>query len=84
MAQDQSNSRAIAASIITSLVRGQGSLTNLLDRQRQQDDYSFMQELCFGTCRQYYLLLGLFSALVKKPLKSRDLDLQSLVLVGLY
>jgi len=78
------NTRAIAANVITKLVQGQGSLTNHLSQQRERDDYSFLQELCFGTCRHYYLLLGVFNSLVKKPFKAKDLDLQSLVLVGLY
>lgn len=84
MARDLSNTRAISAAIITSLIQGQGSLTNHLDQYRHLDDYSFLQELCFGTCRQYFLLRGLFTALVNKPLKTKDLDLQSLILVGLY
>ncbi len=82
--KNANNTRAIAADIITSLVQGQGSLTNHLSQQRERDDYSFLQELCFGTCRHYYLLLGVFNILVKKPFKAKDLDLQNLVLVGLY
>jgi len=78
------NPRAIAAGIIKSLTRDKGSLTNLLDGHREHSEFSYLQELCFGTCRHYPRLLGLLGLLLSKPIKNKDRDLQCLLLVGLY
>ncbi len=78
------NVRAIAAGVINSLIQDKGSLTNLLAQHHSHPDYSYLQELCFGTCRQYFLLEALLDQLLNKPIKSKDNDLRCLLLVGLY
>lgn len=80
----QENVRAIAARIICSLSGDKGSLTNLLAEHLDHPDYSYLQELCFGTCRHYFLLQGLLKQLLNKPIKPKDDDLRCLLLIGLY
>ena len=43
-----------------------------------------MQNLCFGTLRWYYRLDKILSHLLEKPLKTKDLDIRVLTLLGLY
>lgn len=78
------NSRALAATIISNLIAGKGSLTSALNHYSSHPDYSLLQELCYGTCRQYPLLQALLQSLMDKPLRAKDQDLQTLLLVGLY
>ncbi|MEJ2344843.1 MAG: 16S rRNA (cytosine(967)-C(5))-methyltransferase RsmB [Gammaproteobacteria bacterium] len=47
-------------------------------------DRALTQELCYGVLRWHPQLQALAGALLRKPLKRRDLDVQCLVLVGLY
>ena len=64
------------------------SLTEVLDQQlnklESERDRSFCSELCFGFSRYYFVLLESLKKLVKKPLKSRDKDVQIIILLGLY
>lgn len=78
------NVRVIAVGIINSLVRDKGSLTNLLAAHQNHPEYSFLQELCFGTCRHYHQLRAILSQLLNKPIKPKDRDLECLLLLGLY
>ena len=79
-----SNSRAIAAKILGSLLKKQGSLSNQLDPFRDEAEFQFIQELCFGTCRWFHQLDFLLQELLSKPLKSKDRDVRALMLIGLY
>lgn len=79
-----SNSRAIAAKILGSLLKEQGSLSNQLDPFRDEAEFQFIQELCFGTCRWFHQLDFLLRELLSKPLKSKDRDVRALLLIGLY
>ena len=47
-------------------------------------DRALLQQICFGTLRQYFRLQGILSQALKKPLKARDGDLQALMLCGLH
>ena len=76
--------RAIAAKILTSLQRGSGSLTGHLAKNSDQPDYALLQETTYGACRWFYALEFLLNELVSKPLKPKDLDLKSLLIIGFY
>ncbi len=77
--------RAIAAKVLNTLQSGtSGSLGNLLDDYRDREDFSLIQELCFGTCRWFPALEFLLHKLLSKPLKAKDGDVRWLLLVGLY
>ena len=78
------NSRAIAAKILGSLLKEQGSLSNQLDPFRDEAEFQFIQELCFGTCRWFHQLDFLLQDLLSKPLKSKDREVRALLLIGLY
>jgi 16S rRNA (cytosine967-C5)-methyltransferase len=78
------NVRAVAARIINSLSQGKGSLTGHIAAHQDHADYSYLRELCFGTCRQYFLLEGILRQLAQKPIKAKDNDLRCLLLIGLY
>ena len=81
---EPSNVRAVAASIIVQLIEQKGSLTSGLQPFKSRDDYSLLQEICFGTCRYFYSLQFVLEQLVAKPLRSKDKDVKCLLLVGLY
>lgn len=78
------SSRVAATQILTRLMTDQGSLTGLLEEYRQIDDYQFLQELCFGSCRWFRLLEYFLDQLLTKPIRRKDLDLRALLLIGLY
>ena len=64
------------------------SLSELLEKQLQSlesdRDRAFCSELCFGFSRYYFVLHNSLKTLIKKPLKSRDRDVQIIMLLGLY
>ena len=78
------NVRAIAAQIITNLTRQRGSLSTQLTDFSNHPEISLLQEICFGTCRWYLSLEFLLYKLVAKPIKEKDEDVKSLILIGLY
>lgn len=78
------NSRAIAASIITKVIKNQCSLDHLLDELKEHKDTSFIKELCFGTLRWYHQLNKIAELLLNKPLPAKYFDIHCLLLVGLY
>ena len=78
------NVRSISAQIITNLTRQRGSLSNQLADFSNHPEISLLQEICFGTCRWYLSLEFLLHKLVAKPIKEKDQEVKSLILVGLY
>lgn len=47
-------------------------------------ELSFLKELCYGTCRYFQKLDGILAQLLRKPFKTKDRILHSLMLVGAY
>lgn len=47
-------------------------------------DSAFTKALCFGVCRWYPWLENVLQQLLKKPLKAKDVDIDLLLLAGLY
>ncbi|MDD9891445.1 MAG: 16S rRNA (cytosine(967)-C(5))-methyltransferase RsmB [Gammaproteobacteria bacterium] len=78
------NLRAVAASIIASLLNGNGSLSSHLSHHKSSSDYSLLQEICFGSCRWFHELSFFTDALLEKPLKQKDMEIRCLLIVGLY
>jgi len=79
--------RAAAAQVLAKILQGQGSLSSLLpaiQHQVAEQDRALLQELCFGTCRYYPQLNAYVECLVDKPLRTKDNDIQALLLLGLY
>lgn len=81
------NARALAALAVAEVV-GQGrSLSAVLPAvldQAPARDRALVQELAYGTLRWYPRLEAMLAALLQKPLKDKDRDLQALLLAGLY
>ncbi|NOT10667.1 MAG: 16S rRNA (cytosine(967)-C(5))-methyltransferase RsmB [Methylococcaceae bacterium] len=89
------NTRLVAARVVTRVVQQGDSLTAALDsvfhrtvadtktgKTWESNDKAFIQALCYGVCRQYHRLDSIVTVLVSKPIK--DLEVKSLLLVGLY
>ncbi|MEX2366878.1 MAG: 16S rRNA (cytosine(967)-C(5))-methyltransferase RsmB [Pseudohongiellaceae bacterium] len=78
-----SNVRLQAARVLTNILQNQGSLSVLQTRATGNDN-ALLQELCYGVCRHYHELSPVLASLLKSPLKKKDLDIQCLLLLGLY
>ena len=82
------NLRAIAAKAICRVVdNGQtldAAMAEYLPAVERRDDRGFVKELCFGTLRWFDQLEFFLDRYLSKPLKPRDSDIRTLVLIGLY
>ena len=85
------NVRAIATLVLADIVIHGRSLDNALTNIIEQNsafedkrDRGLVQEIAYGCMRWYYLLDSLVNELLEKPLKSKDQDINLLLLVGLY
>ncbi|OPX55709.1 16S rRNA (cytosine967-C5)-methyltransferase [Oceanospirillum multiglobuliferum] len=81
------NVRVAAVKALLPVVNQQESLSGTLPDQLDQvadQDRGLLQELCFGTLRWLTRLEGLRNQLITKPFKSKDRDIDLLLLVGLY
>lgn len=79
------SSRAIAAQILVSVLKDHKSLSQaLLQIPPNHPDASFIQELCYGVLRWYWQLEKIIKLQLSKPLKTQDIDIQALMLLGLY
>lgn len=80
------DTRAAAALAIAGVLEG-GSLNQLLPTALEtvaERDRALLQQLCYGTLRYYPRLQPQLQQLMSKPLKSRDRDIEALLLLGLY
>ena len=82
------NPRAVAARILDQVCFQGRSLTQVLSQtlENLQDKTQnpLIQEICYGVLRDYPRLSAITEGLLKKPFKTKDGDVQSLLLVGLY
>ena len=79
--------RAAAAQVISQILASKGSLSSLLpaiSTKITDNDRALLQELCFGTCRYFPQLQAYTECLLDKPLRTKDADVQALLLLGLY
>jgi len=80
-------SRKAALNILLSVLRDDGhSLSSLshLTENLEPRDAAFARMLSFGVLRFYQQLQALLKPFIKKPLKSKDLDVQLVMLMALY
>lgn len=78
--------RAQLALVLREVLEGR-SLNDALRRGQEKvapRDRALLAELAYGVCRQYFSLEALAGMLLRQPLKDRDLDIQALLLGGLY
>lgn len=76
--------RAAAAKALVPVITGKGSLATLDDHQVVARDRALFKAMCFGVCRTLPRLEALAAQLLEKPFKSRDADIQALLLLGAY
>lgn len=79
--------RAAANQVITQILQHQGSLSSILpaiSSKVAEADRPLLQELCFGVCRYHPQLNAIIGLLLDKPLRTKDTDIQALLLLGLY
>lgn len=82
-----SNVRSTAARAIAQVVNGEGSFASLIPKAEKKvnpQDLPLLKELCFGTLRWYHQLQAILNRLLEKPLRAKDRDIESLLLLGLY
>ncbi len=82
----QSSVRLAAAKVVTQVLNGE-SLNKTLPQQQEllsSRDQALLAELSYGTLRYYFKLEAWLKFLLEKPLKSKEKELHSLILVGLY
>lgn len=84
----RTNARQMALLICQQVIQQGLSLSRQLEyhlsKLSSDRDRSFCSELSFGVCRYYYVLNAELKTLLKKPLKSRDSDVKTILLLGLY
>lgn len=81
------NIRAQAAQVLAPLLGQHGSLKAHLPEALKQcpvEERPLLQQLCYGTLRELYRLNALAESLLQRPFREADLDLQALLLIGLY
>jgi 16S rRNA (cytosine967-C5)-methyltransferase len=70
------------------VIRERQSLSTVLDAVLEgiadKKERAFVQALSYGTVRWYFRLERILEALLDKPLKSKDVDVRVLALLGLY
>ncbi len=80
------NVRATAALALAPVLQNKASLDVKMDQSSSitDKDRALFRELCFGVCRHYFQLKHVIDALVTKPLKNKDADIQALLFIGCY
>ena len=80
--------RALVARIAASVVHNASLLDHELEFARQQlddpRDQGLVQECVYGVLRHWYSLRRRLNALLGRPLKARDAEVEALLLSGLY
>jgi 16S rRNA (cytosine967-C5)-methyltransferase len=82
------NQRAIAASVIHTVVMQHRSLSDLLPKVLEKapdpKTQAFIKELCFGCLRWYSRLSAIANELLHTPMKDKHADVFCLMLTGIY
>jgi len=84
----QMNVRAISTKAVCRVIQSgltlDASLAEYLPSVKNQKDKSLVKEICFGVIRWFDQLQCVLEHYLSKPIKAKDLDVQILILVGLY
>ena len=79
--------RRVAVDVLVSLQKQQGSLATLLPPALErvpEGDRALLQELCYGVCRWFFRLQSVVAGHLEKPLRNKDADVHTLLLIGVY
>lgn len=77
-------SRLQSIKVLKSVVNEHNNLQDALSSYLKRDDFPFISELCFGVSRYFHQLEIILNHLIDKPLKSKDVDIKLLLMIGLY
>ena len=79
-------SRIVALNMLLAVLKEGQSLSSLnhLSDNLQSRDAAFARMISFGVLRFYHQLTAQLSPFIKKPLKTKDLDVQLVMLMALY
>ena len=82
------NARQAAVEICLQLLQQRQSLTALLAtwtrRLANAQEQALCSELCYGFCRYFHVLDKDLAGRLSKPIRTKDLDIQVILLLGLY
>ncbi len=84
------NSRQIALQLLQRVIVQGKSIDAVLESDWYANlsldprDLAFARELTHGVCRWYFLLHHIVASYLKKPLRSKDKDVELVLLLGLY
>ena len=78
--------RSAAALVIQRVIQGQSLNTAFVDISKRLDETQrpLFQQLTYGVIRWFFALESILQQLLSKPLKTKDADVQALLLVGIY
>lgn len=79
-----SNERLAVARALSQIIKHRRTIEWLRIHRPQWLESPLQRELLYGTSRHYLSLSKTVGALLKKPIKAKDLDVQHLLLVGAY
>ena len=77
-------SQFYAAKTITQVLKGSNLDTALSTLANDIDNSALIRELCYGSLRYYHQLSAFLQLLLRKPLNKLDIELQALLLIGIY
>lgn len=81
------DSRVLAAHAVEQVVKHRRSLREVLPEVLQnarENESGLIHELTAGTLRWWWRLAEIINSLLRKPLRSRDFDIEALIALGLY
>ena len=84
---EQNNARQLAVKVLQAVIGDGQSLTEAFAvflPRIPPSQRGFVQALCYGVCRDYLRLQFLSEQILDKPFRKKDLDIQLLLLTGLF
>ncbi len=84
------NIRNLALKILIAVIVKKHTLNSQLEQllptisKITPQDKALLHELCFGVMRYYHQLQSISLALIEKPLRTKDKDIEIIILLGLY
>ena len=88
MSEGSAQPRQLAVDVCYQVLVKGASLTESLESQlsniESDRDRGLCSELCYGFCRYYFVLDTILNKRLQKPLKRRDIDVEIILILGLY
>ena len=80
------NARTIAAKVIARVFNGKSLAAELPKALKNCDvpNQALLKELCFGTLRSHPKIKLILDALLTRPMRKKDIEIEALIYVGIY